>query len=278
VKTLKVNGENAQIGYCGELDTWVICSKNVSMMARTVEDLPAYTSEQRYTFASYIAEAWFKHLAILTPKEVNDLKNEIDGYTLIGEFVGKEGCQHIVAYEKESIIFYTIVKNDSYDPSLLPETCTDIFKRYNMLCVPVESKGCVETLEALKIVLSNVFTEVGSGPLATQEEGAVVYLVSRNKETGHEEKVLSLSKLKTFEYRILRKLREKLRSFYTNKSIKAMFEKGEDEAAWNQYAVRLVAFKNEIKDFLQSVNLPHPINFYNDLGDLTFEKAKIEAN
>jgi len=56
--------------------------------------------------------------------------------------------------------------------------------------------------------------EVGNSPISKQEEGAVVYFVSRglNKE---DDEVLSLAKLKTIEYRIYRKLREKLRNFWS---------------------------------------------------------------
>jgi hypothetical protein len=39
LKTEKANGENAQVSYCYDLDAWVICSKNVSLVANCLEDL-----------------------------------------------------------------------------------------------------------------------------------------------------------------------------------------------------------------------------------------------
>ncbi len=42
MKTLKVNGENVQVGYNSEMGAWVICSKNVAMMARVREDIALY--------------------------------------------------------------------------------------------------------------------------------------------------------------------------------------------------------------------------------------------
>ena len=31
----KANGENAQVSYLSEVDAWVVCSKNVSILVRT---------------------------------------------------------------------------------------------------------------------------------------------------------------------------------------------------------------------------------------------------
>jgi hypothetical protein len=43
VKTEKVNGENAQVSYNYEYDAWVICSKNVSLLASSLQDLAMYS-------------------------------------------------------------------------------------------------------------------------------------------------------------------------------------------------------------------------------------------
>ena len=58
VKTEKINGENSQVSYFRPLDSWVICSKNVSVVASTLQDLNMY-KENRYKFAILIAEQWF---------------------------------------------------------------------------------------------------------------------------------------------------------------------------------------------------------------------------
>lgn len=42
-------------------------------------------------------------------------------------------------------------------------------------------------------------------------------MVSRHKEDANQDEILSLSKLKTLEYRLFRKMREKLRNYATNK-------------------------------------------------------------
>jgi len=61
--------------------------------------------------------------------------------------------------------------------------------------------------------LCKVFQDVAKSEIAKDEEGNVLYLV-RKGENGASDEVLSLAKLKTLEYRLFRKMREKLRNFH----------------------------------------------------------------
>ena len=49
--------------------------------------------------------------------------------------------------------------------------------------------------------------------ISEEEEGAVLYMVLRHKENPKKDAILSLSKFKTLEYRLFRKMREKLRGY-----------------------------------------------------------------
>jgi len=60
--------------------------------------------------------------------------------------------------------------------------------------------------------LCKVFKDVAKSEIAKDEEGNVLYFIERNPND--ESKVLSLAKLKTLEYRLFRKMREKLRNYY----------------------------------------------------------------
>ena len=65
--------------------------------------------------------------------------------------------------------------------------------------------------------LCRVFKDVAKSEIAQEEEGNVLYFIKRpNTEIAPNEKseVMSLCKLKTLEYRLFRKMREKLRNFY----------------------------------------------------------------
>lgn len=40
---VKANGENCQISYIDLVDSWLISSKNVSLLAKNVEDIEKYS-------------------------------------------------------------------------------------------------------------------------------------------------------------------------------------------------------------------------------------------
>lgn len=117
IKTLKVNGENAQISWIKEESLWCIASKNVGILANNPNDLKYYdnTPGSRYAYAVSIAHAWFKIINRLrkNQKSIADLQQKLAGKTLVGEYVGNSYLQHIVKYSKETIIFYCITDNNS---------------------------------------------------------------------------------------------------------------------------------------------------------------------
>lgn len=69
---VKANGENAQVSYVDELDSWLIASKNVSLLARKPADLALYrpykTQEtDRYQYACLMGATWFDILDRMDP-------------------------------------------------------------------------------------------------------------------------------------------------------------------------------------------------------------------
>ena len=74
-----------------------------------------------------------------------------------------------------------------------------------------------------------------------------------------DDKVLSLSKLKTLEYRIYRKLREKLRIFISKKSMHM------DES--------LRKFNQEVKDLCQNCAPAKPLSYYSRIAEVAFDFA-----
>lgn len=245
VRTLKANGENAQVAWDSELDMWIFCSKNVALLAKTEDDIEKYSSSEeatRYTFAIIIAKAWFGKLAVLGDK-AEDLKKDLAGKTLIGEYCGDPEHLHLIFYPKIKIIFYTIVDNYSEYSCMLPEESYRLFKKYGLECVTLKSLGVFSNYEDLKDCLKATYKEVARERIDTGEEGSVIYLVRRS-ETGADDRILSLAKMKTLEYRLYRKLREK-----TKTTINAINKKGGPESsekqAWNSMVKK---FKTEAND------------------------------
>lgn len=88
----------------------------------------------------------------------------------------------------------------------------------------------------------------------SEEEGAVLYLVKNFQQAN--ESVLSLCKLKTLEYRVLRKLREKLRNFI----LRTIGGHSEAQAKLN-------SFIDETKKLCSGYNMPLPLHLYHELAD-----------
>ena len=60
LKTLKANGENVQVSWNSQVQAWVVCSKNVALIAQTREHANSnnYTA-MRFAFAREMANVWF---------------------------------------------------------------------------------------------------------------------------------------------------------------------------------------------------------------------------
>jgi len=100
--------------------------------------------------------------------------------------------------------------------------------------------------------------DVARATIREAEEGAVLYFVKRDKEDPKKDQVLSLCKLKTLEYRLFRKMREKLRN-YANFTSKLFSDQ------------LIEKFIREAKDLCKGFDLPHPLEFYIDLCILAFQ-------
>lgn len=90
VKTLKANGENVQVSWNDEVEAWVICSKNVGLLAQYREDIDTYRSD-RFVFAREMAHVWFDIIEDLEDDQKGSLaklKKDLAGTTLIGEYIG----------------------------------------------------------------------------------------------------------------------------------------------------------------------------------------------
>jgi hypothetical protein len=199
-KTSKANGENAQISYNSRISCWIIGSKNVSIAARSEEDLSLYTS-LRFNYAKLIASSWFSLISTLP--DPFGLQSALDGFTLIGEYVGNPDCQHIIKYEKISIQFFSIVSHqDLQSFSCRTDFALDFFQKFRLPHVQCEEiqinhENFNESLEEFAKGIQEISIQDG-------QEGFVLYF---SDEIG----TCWMNKVKTFEYKFLRKLREKIR-------------------------------------------------------------------
>ena len=139
---------------------------------------------------------------------INEFKKELGDHTLIGESIGDRKREHILVYKEKDIIFYGIVNNKK----LLSENCLplsksfDLFKKYNLSFTEISPSQKFDSLEDLCSYINEQFDVIFDKSLQESGEGNVVYL---SCEIDGNEYIKGLGKLKTFEYRFLRKVREK---------------------------------------------------------------------
>jgi len=68
--------------------------------------------KRRFDFAVLIAQQWFTILEKLSSDQLKELKQDISGKTLVGEYVGNPELQHMIEYSRQTIIFYAVVDNN----------------------------------------------------------------------------------------------------------------------------------------------------------------------
>jgi hypothetical protein len=279
IKLMKANGENAQISYIKNFNYWVIASKNVCLLARNRNDLLKYkpyiydkvTQEKkptRYSFAHIIGQCWFDILDNFTEAQVNKIKDYLDGKTFVGEYVGNQYHQHLIRYMKHTILFFGIVINDSCDSSIPILEAFEKFKEFNLDVVPYEYIGIAESFDELCVKLKKLYVKIAESSIIDEEEGSVVYLsrtyastFDSSKEYRTDDKILTLFKLKTWEYRVYRKLREKIKNNLNDKNYSSESRR------------KISQFFEELRSMLQGFNLPMPFQFYYKVAETSFDFA-----
>ena len=165
-----------------------------------------------------MAETWFKKLDEMGGKVRQELEKELAGQTLVGEYIGSDDHQHLVKYSRVTLIFYAIVDNKSEDSCWPCARAWAFFQKYKLDVVHIQSLGEFTDYTELCDQMEITFKNVANSPIADDEEGNVLYFIQKDKNSvdQRKQKTLSLAKLKTLEYRLFRKMREKLRGFYNN--------------------------------------------------------------
>ena len=167
----------------------------------------------RFTYACDFAETWFNILEerIIKKNLLDEFIKEMSDHTLIGESVGDKKREHILVYKERDIIFYGIVNNKK----LLTENCIplsqsfNIFKKYNLTYTEIQPSEKYDTLKDLLSYINIQYDVIFDKSLQESGEGNVVYF---SCDINNVESIQNCGKLKTFEYRFLRKIREKCKA------------------------------------------------------------------
>ncbi|EAR94538.1 hypothetical protein TTHERM_00052480 (macronuclear) [Tetrahymena thermophila SB210] len=253
----KANGENAQISYIKKFDAWVVSSKNVSMLIQSNKNVQI-PDEQRYGFTRLISQVWIEFVRRLeeqNPQLLIELKEYLDGRTFVGEYCGNQDYQHLVKYDKIDLHFYAVVENNSRETCIPTDIAYQIFEKFGLTKVQV-SKLTAHSWKEFNDIVFKLYKEVGSSPIEQDGEGAVLYFISENRQT-QEQQVISLCKLKTLDYRIFRKLREKLKNCLVDK-------KGSGSKWFKK-------FEKEVLELCEFCEPAHELDYYNTIAKTAFD-------
>ena len=106
--TEKANGENAQISFDKECECWIIGTKNKTLLLEGYKDLKYIKNKHEHLLTCSIAEQWFG--LINSIPNLEELKEELSKYTLIGEHCNSVKNGHIIDYgEDTKLLFYALV-------------------------------------------------------------------------------------------------------------------------------------------------------------------------
>jgi hypothetical protein len=101
-------------------------------------------NSDRFVFAKEMAHVWFDILEDLEKGEkgtLAKLKADLNGNTLIGEYIGAKEHQHLVKYSRVTIIFYAAVTNNSQENCWPCEKAWALFDKYGLDRVDIKSLG-----------------------------------------------------------------------------------------------------------------------------------------
>lgn len=354
-QTEKANGENCQISYFRPVDSWLVSSKNVSILAKSRNDVEFYeklmvelneqenvknekkqkkkekqqekdeqsknntqeenplskkkvgkpksknetkeeeklkdselknkekeSSEEknkkindRFAFAKLILSEWFNLLDKIP--DIETLKKDLENKTLVGEYCGNQEFQHLIKYNEISIYFYALVDNDKdcEDSCSPPEKVFDFCKKHSLKHVKFHDFGSFDDFISLNMKLHEIFEKVSMATILEMGEGCVLYFLKEKKNENEQDHILSLCKVKTLEYRIFRKLREKIKKFDPSRK-----ETEENKAPSTEKQIDNVTpkFKSEVNDLCKNFKPPLKIEDYVDFAEYCFIFAKQPGN
>ena len=168
---------------------------------------------ERFKYALEFAESWFQILnKRFNNEKIAAFTKELADFTLVGESVGVKGHEHIKIYEERDVIFYGLVNNKK----MISQYCVplnesyDLFKKYNLSFTDNSPSSTFKTITELLEYTNLQYDIIFDKSIKESGEGSVAYFCVRRKiGSGFVEEIKGIGKIKTFEYRFLRKIREK---------------------------------------------------------------------
>jgi len=169
---------------------------------------------------------------------------------------------HLINYQQTDLQFYALVDHNSLNTCISPSEAFAFFKKHGFTIVSMKEIGEFDNFNDLKTCLKIVFSSVAQSSIEDDGEGSVLYFAEKN---GEKEKVLSLCKLKTLEYSIFRKLREKLKTL-NSQNYSVHFKKDKLEFLFQR-------FKKETGILCQDFHPARSFSYYFKIAEKCFSEV-----
>ena len=120
-----------------------------------------------------IGIVWLKIIDLLIQENLlNDFKQDMSKQiTIIGEYVG---FNSLLKYPRTSIIFHSIVENNSNFICLPTPDSYEFFYKYKLQFSPVEKiSKPIFNFASLAMILKEIYTSVSTSHICDEEEGSV---------------------------------------------------------------------------------------------------------
>ena len=126
-----------------------------------------------------IGVSWFEIMETLKEDNLlNELKKDMSNkhYTLIGDYVGSK----ILKYTRKTIIFHSIVENESLEPCIPTPQAYEFFLKYLFYFSPVQriSKS-IYSFASLAKILKELYAEISTSHISNEEEGSVLIIFNK---------------------------------------------------------------------------------------------------
>ena len=205
---IKPNGWEIGISYCVQEKCWLIGCQDSSIAVRNLKDVLMY-EPQHYTIVQQASKHWFIFLDQLSEEKQEQLKEVLNGYTIVGSLVGFE--EDIIMYQSPALVFYSFVPNSAECPAVSPQEAAQYFKIYDLPCVKFHHKGPCHSWKEFKSELRLMYSEIHEGNLKNGDEGAYIFIMRPQEDHS----VLSIVTVKNLEYTLIMKLKEKIYQFFS---------------------------------------------------------------
>ena len=102
---------------------------------------------------------------------LNELKYDMKGITLIGEYVG---IKYLLKYPFEGLIFNSVVSHNDSNISMNNNNAFNLFAKYNLMTAPIEKIGDnIKSLDDFLNIINKVYENISEGKMSYEEEGSV---------------------------------------------------------------------------------------------------------